>query len=200
MRTISTTFCLTWAIRRIPSPWRCWRGIPGRSPNLGGTSASVISPSFNNLTSLIAKIDHNFNANNTLTGRYFFGDSVQSFPLALTATGGPVARIQYLHSDARAVRFALLRAYVRREQDQRTRYGWNRFAEGFFPADQNFHPSSIGLCASYDSSIVSWQRPFDSGLADYSLVSDSRSWGERAALLATALTATANSSTTSRGS
>ena len=26
------------------------------------------------------------------------------------------------------------------------RYGWNRFAEGFFPADQSFHPSSIGLC------------------------------------------------------
>src|SRR5262249_15591388 len=28
------------------------------------------------------------------------------------------------------------------------RYGWNRFAEGFFPADQNFSPSSIGLCAA----------------------------------------------------
>ncbi len=28
------------------------------------------------------------------------------------------------------------------------RYGWNRFAEGFFPADQNFHPSSIGLCVA----------------------------------------------------
>ena len=27
------------------------------------------------------------------------------------------------------------------------RYGWNRFAEGFFPDDQSFHPSSIGLCA-----------------------------------------------------
>jgi hypothetical protein len=25
------------------------------------------------------------------------------------------------------------------------RYGWNRFAEGFFPEDQDFHPSSIGL-------------------------------------------------------
>jgi hypothetical protein len=26
------------------------------------------------------------------------------------------------------------------------RYGWNRFAEGFFPQDQNFDPSTIGLC------------------------------------------------------
>jgi hypothetical protein len=34
------------------------------------------------------KIDHSIDANDTLTGRYFFGDSIQSFPLALTATGG----------------------------------------------------------------------------------------------------------------
>src|ERR1700694_3568415 len=52
--------------------------------------ASVVSPSYNKLTSFIAKIDQNFNATNSLTGRYFFGDSVQSFPLALTATGGPL--------------------------------------------------------------------------------------------------------------
>ena len=49
---------------------------------------SVISPSYNDLTSFIAKIDQNFNASNILTGRYFFGDSVQSFPLALAASGG----------------------------------------------------------------------------------------------------------------
>src|SRR6266478_1773145 len=59
---------------------------PGAISNSG--KASVVSPSFNKLTSFIAKIDHSFNPNNLLTGRYFFGDSVQSFPLALTATGG----------------------------------------------------------------------------------------------------------------
>ena len=26
------------------------------------------------------------------------------------------------------------------------RYGWNRFAEGFFPQDQNFDPNTIGFC------------------------------------------------------
>src|SRR6267143_6762221 len=46
-------------------------------------SASVVSPSFNRLSSFIAKVDHNFSASNLVTGRYFFGDSVQSFPLAL---------------------------------------------------------------------------------------------------------------------
>ncbi len=53
-----------------------------------GPNASVISPSFNRVDSMIAKIDHNINSQNLLTGRYFFGDSSQSFPLALTASGG----------------------------------------------------------------------------------------------------------------
>jgi hypothetical protein len=34
-----------------------------------GANASVTSPSFNNLSSVIGKIDHNFNQNNILTGR-----------------------------------------------------------------------------------------------------------------------------------
>src|ERR1700680_1514528 len=39
---------------------------PWPAPNLGGGSASVVSPSFNELTSFIAKIDHNFNARNKI--------------------------------------------------------------------------------------------------------------------------------------
>src|SRR5579884_4048673 len=53
---------------------------PWPAPNLsngGSFNASVISPSYNRVDSLIAKIDHSFNANNLLTGRYFFGDSSQ---------------------------------------------------------------------------------------------------------------------------
>ena len=57
-------------------------------PNNLHANTSLVSPSLNGLSSLIAKIDHNFNANNILTGRYFFGDSVQAFPLALTGSGG----------------------------------------------------------------------------------------------------------------
>ena len=46
------------------------------------------APSFNNLSSVIAKIDHSFNPKNNISGRYFFGDSTQQFPLALNASGG----------------------------------------------------------------------------------------------------------------
>ena len=73
--------------------------------------ASVISPSYNDLTSFIAKIDQNFNASNILTGRYYFGDSIQSFPLALAAERRPVARFQYFHPNARSACFSLLRAH-----------------------------------------------------------------------------------------
>ena len=45
-------------------------------------------PSYNNVDSLIAKIDHSFNSNNQISGRYYYGNSTQAFPLALTASGG----------------------------------------------------------------------------------------------------------------
>jgi Carboxypeptidase regulatory-like domain/TonB-dependent Receptor Plug Domain len=108
--------------------------------------ASVVSPSYNKLTSFIAKIDQNFNTNNNLTGRYFFGDSVQSFPLALTATGGQLPGFNtFTPTRVQLVSISYTRTIGSTKVNE-LRYGWNRFAEGFFPADQNFHPSSIGLC------------------------------------------------------
>jgi hypothetical protein len=118
---------------------------PWPAPNLSGGTASVVSPSFNRLSSMIAKIDHSFNANNLLTGRYFFGDSVQSFPLALTATGGQLPGFNtYTPTRVQLVSLSYVHTIGSNKVNE-LRYGWNRFAEGFFPADQNFHPSSIGL-------------------------------------------------------
>ena len=125
-------------------------GAPHAGEDLGcpaGPNSSLITPSLNNLSSLIAKIDHNFNASNILTGRYFYGDSTQKFPLALTGSGGQLpgfntvtptrvqlASLSYVHTFG---------SHVVNE----VRYGWNRFSEGFFPQDQAFQPTSIGLCA-----------------------------------------------------
>ena len=107
---------------------------------------TAIAPSFNNLSSVIAKIDHSFNPNNNLSGRYFFGDSTQQFPLALNATGGQLPGYDTV-TPTRVQLVSL--SYVKvisGTQVNELRYGWNRFAEGFFPQDQNFDPSSIGLC------------------------------------------------------
>ncbi len=146
---------------------------PWPAPNLGNPNpgvvsmngtASVISPSFNRLTSFIAKIDQNFNPSNILTGRYFFGDSVQSFPLALTATGGQLPGFNtFTPTRVQLISISYTHTFGSNKVNE-LRYGWNRFAEGFFPADQGFHPSSIGLCAAQDPSLCNGTSPFDSGM------------------------------------
>jgi hypothetical protein len=135
---------------------------PWPSPNLPGTfggalvgsedsgcpngpNSSVISPSYNKLTSFIAKIDHSFNPANLLTGRYFFGDSIQSFPLALTASGGQLPGFNtFTPTRVQLVSISYTHTIGSNKVNE-LRYGWNRFAEGFFPQDQSFAPSSIGL-------------------------------------------------------
>jgi len=155
------------------NPWP-QPNIPGRfGPSLVGTedsgcpngpNASAISPSFNNLSSVIGKIDHNFNQSNLVTGRYFFGDSTQGFPLALTATGGQLPGFNTL-TPTRVQLVSLSYVHVfSPTQVNEVRYGWNRFAEGFFPQDQSFHPSSIGLCAANSKAACPGSGPTDSGL------------------------------------
>jgi outer membrane receptor protein involved in Fe transport len=137
---------------------------PWPAPNLPTGQASVVSPSFNDLTSFIAKIDEQFNPSNTLTGRYFFGDSIQSFPLALTASGGQLPGFNtFTPTRVQLVSISYTHTIGSNKVNE-LRYGWNRFAEGFFPGDQNFHPSSIGLCNASDVSQCSGGGPFDSGM------------------------------------
>jgi outer membrane receptor protein involved in Fe transport len=128
------------------NPW----SIP--LPALGDTGADnatvQVTDHFNNrVDSLIFKIDQHFGhgeGSDLLTARYFFGDSDQSFPLALgggttvpgfntvTPTRVQVLSLSYTH---------LLSPKMLLE----IRGGWNRFAEGFFPEDQDFNPATIGM-------------------------------------------------------
>jgi hypothetical protein len=121
---------------------------PWPAPNLTGNSSangSVISPSYNRLDSMIAKIDHSFNTSNLLTGRYFFGDSSQSFPLALTASGGQLPGFNTF-TPTRVQLVSLSHVWtISGTQLNELRFGWNRFAEDFLPEDRHFNPSSIGL-------------------------------------------------------
>src|SRR5438309_6001453 len=121
---------------------------PGAGEDIGcpnGPNSSLITPSYNNLSSMIAKIDHTFNQNNNVTGRYFFGDSTQAFPLALSATGGQLPGFDTVTpTRVQLVSLSYVHVFSPTKVNE-VRYGWNRFAEGFFPQDQSFHPSSIGL-------------------------------------------------------
>src|SRR5579871_5700080 len=106
----------------------------------------AIAPSLNNLSSVIAKIDHSFNAKNNVSGRYFFGDSTQQFPLALNATGGQLPGFDTVTPTRVQLVSISLVSVLSPNKVNEFRYGWNRFAEGFYPQDKNFNPSSIGLC------------------------------------------------------
>ncbi len=91
-------------------------------------------PATNNLDSALIKIDQNLNANNQISGRYFFGNSHQSFPLGVgggnnlpnTNTNAPI-RTQLVSV-----------SWVRTVSPQKVneaRFGWNRYRNGFFPQD-----------------------------------------------------------------
>lgn len=106
-------------------------------------NVSLATPFSNRVDSAIVKIDHNFNTSNLLTGRYYFGDSDQSFPLALV--GGGLVPGYNTATPTRVQLVSLSYVKMLSRVTNETRLGWNRFAEGFFPEDRGFDPTSIGL-------------------------------------------------------
>ena len=120
---------------------------PWPAPNIQTTGCPNVSATdgiLNRIDSLIGKIDHNFNQNNILTGRYYFGDSTQSFPLALVGGGILPGYNTYTPTRVQLVSLSYV-TVLSSTQVNEIRAGFNRFAEDFDPEDRTFNPSSIGL-------------------------------------------------------
>src|SRR5689334_520308 len=127
---------------------------PWPTPNIAGAGSdengctdnnlATATPFNNRVDSMIAKIDHSFNPNNMLTGRYYFGDSDQSFPFAQLAGGLLPGFNTVTPTRVQLVSLSWVKV-INASQVNEARLGWNRFAEGFFPEDQSFDPSTIGL-------------------------------------------------------
>ncbi len=109
----------------------------------------------NRIDSLIGKIDQNF-ASSLLTGRYYFGNSTQSFPFAQLAAGLLPGFNTVTPTRVQLVSISFVKN-LNASQVNEARLGWNRFAEGFFPQDRTLNPSSIGL----DTGVTN---PYDFGL------------------------------------
>jgi hypothetical protein len=109
------------------------------SPNL-----FVTTPATNNVNSLIAKLDHSFNEKNQITGRYYFGTSDQSFPLAILAGNVLPGFNTVTPTTVHLVSLSYLKILSSQKVNE-ARFGYNRFDEGFFPEDGDFDPNSIGL-------------------------------------------------------
>ena len=154
-----------WPTPNIPDPAFA-TSPPGTGFDIGCPDGPnlALSTLFNNsVDSFIGKVDHNFTPNNLLTGRYYFGNSSQSFPFAQLAGGLLPGFNTITPTRVQLVSLSFVRV-VNPQQVNETRLGWNRFAEGFFPQDQDFNPSSIGL----DTGVTS---PFDFGLPKISVAS-----------------------------
>ncbi len=120
---------------------------PWPAANLGSAGCPNVSATnhiLNNLTSLIGKIDHNVNENNLVTGRYYYGDSTQSFPLGLQGGGVLPGFNTVTPTNINLVSLSWVHI-VSPTKVNEARAGYNRFAETFFPEDHSFDPNSIGL-------------------------------------------------------
>jgi hypothetical protein len=163
-RTLSQPILNLLARNPWPTP-----NIAGATANLDGTCNGPTSPDnlatatrfSNRVDSMIGKVDHNFNSNNLVTGRYYFGDSDQSFPFAQLAGGLLPGFNTTTPTRVQLVSLSYVKV-VNANQVNEARLGWNRFVEGFFPEDKNFNPASIGL----DTGVTS---PFDLGLPKISV-------------------------------
>ncbi|HTQ97352.1 MAG TPA: TonB-dependent receptor [Candidatus Acidoferrum sp.] len=109
------------------------------------SSNTVINTPFSSkINGGMIKVDHNFNKNNMVTGRYFIGDSDQSFPLELVGGGALPTYNTFTPTRVQLVAISYV-AVLSPTQVNEARIGWNRFGEGFEPEDRNFNPASIGL-------------------------------------------------------
>jgi outer membrane receptor protein involved in Fe transport len=126
------------------NPW----GTPNRPLPLfddtGTPNLFVTTRAFNDVDSFIGKIDHSFNKDNLLTGRYYYGTSQQSFPLALQASNILPGYNTVTPTKVHLVSISYLKVFSPTKINE-FRFGYNNFKEGFFPEDQSFDPRSIGL-------------------------------------------------------
>jgi hypothetical protein len=102
--------------------------------NVWPTTVQDGGPATNNLDSVLGKIDYNLNQRNTISGRYFFGNSKQSFPLGVG--GGNNLPNTNTVAPIRTQLISL--SWINQVSPNKTneaRFGWNRYRNGFFPQD-----------------------------------------------------------------
>ena len=98
----------------------------------------------NRLHSGIAKIDHHLNKNDLVTGRYFFGKSNQSAPLAIVGGNLLPGYNTVVPTQVQVASLSLTHVISSRALVE-VRGGWDQFKETFSPEDSTLDPASLGL-------------------------------------------------------
>ncbi len=104
--------------------------------NFAGFNAVVPAPFRSRGDSVIAKIDHNFDQNNLLSGRYYFGDAGQSFSLALGGANNLPGTNTFAPLRTQLVSLSYVHLFSPTRVNE-LRFGWNRFHNDFFADDRN---------------------------------------------------------------
>jgi Carboxypeptidase regulatory-like domain len=146
-----------------PTPNLTGSCIGGGGQTVVADNAALATPFSNRVDSAIVKIDQQLNANNLLTGRYYIGDSSQLFPLALTGGGLLPNYDTAVPTRVQLISLSFVTT-ISPSVTSEIRLGWNRFAEGFFPQDQNFNPTTIGLDNVSEDNPTGTLDPFNFGL------------------------------------
>ena len=123
-----------------------WGPLPAVG-DLGGADPATIqvsNKSTNYLHSLIFKVDQHIGKGDILTGRYFYGTSQQSFPLALVGGGVTPGYNTNTPTDVHVLSISYTHIFTPSFLME-VRGGWNSFDEDFFPQDGHFNPASVGL-------------------------------------------------------
>ena len=101
----------------------------------GSANSADAAAAYNNVDSLIIKLDQNLSHKNQLSGRYFFGNSNQSFPLGLAGGNNLPRTNTYAPIRTQLVSISLVTT-VKSNQTNEARFGWNRYRNGFYAADR----------------------------------------------------------------
>ncbi len=131
------------------NPWPAPnRAVPlfDPTPNL-----SVTTPASNDIDSFIGKIDHSFGERDQVTGRYYYGTSDQSFPLAILAGNVLPGFNTITPTSVHLFSFSYVKVLSARKVNE-ARFGYNRFDEGFFPEDRHYDPKFIGMNTGVNNS------------------------------------------------
>ena len=131
---------LTKVLGFFPSPVSTSDG--GLVGSLPGTVADK-----NDGNNLIAKIDHQISASESLTGRYAFSQSTQVFPLGNLGSGAASRLAQFAQTSPARVQVisASLLSTFSSSRINEVRFGYSRYRTSFEPKDAAFDPKSIGI-------------------------------------------------------
>ncbi|MGA8868827.1 MAG: TonB-dependent receptor, partial [Candidatus Sulfotelmatobacter sp.] len=118
---------------------------PTNSDPFNGTAPGHVQDT-NNVDSFIAKIDHQINASESLTGRYAFARSQQVFPLGGLGFGAGSRLPQFAQTSPTRVQLisASLLSTFSPSKINEVRFGYSRYRTSFDSLNAGFDPSTLG--------------------------------------------------------